>query len=434
VALVYLIIRIHFVGGLAARSQFPFMGPDVAVLTAFALVGQYIWKLFWPATLSAFYAFHMSTSPFEPRVIAGALAVMGLALLTVFFWNRARLVSFGLLFFFLNLAPVLCAPWMAANVFAERYLYLPSVGFCWALGWAGAGLWRASANYQAVSEQPRPIARSLWAAGQFWGPRLWRVIAVISAAAIAVLCTLRIVRRNRDWHDNETLYKATLAIQPDAYIMRINLAAIYLDRDDLENAERELLAADKVAPDYPLILSNLGLLNFKLKRYDEALAYLIRAVLKDPRDPQPHLYLALVYNQTGRTDYAEKEYLTAVNLSPLNMRARTGLGEFYFDHGRLQEAEEQFQESLRAAKTLRGYWGLGLVCWREGRYQEAERAFQQAEMLVPTSARAHIMLGLLYSDMKRNREALRELQTGLKSDPTNRQALGALRKLQSQAP
>ena len=434
VALVYLIFRIHFVGALAGRSQFPFMGLDVAVLTAFALAGQYVWKLFWPATLCAFYAFHMSTSPSEPRVIVGALAVAGLAFLTVFFWNRARLVSFGLLFFSLNLAPVLYAPWMAANVFAERYLYLPSVGFCWALGWAGTSLWRASANYQVGSEHSRPVARSLWAAGRFWGPRLWRAIAVISALAIAVLCTLRIILRNRDWHDNETLYKATLAIQPDAYIMRLNLAALYLNRDDLENAERELLAADKVAPDYPLILSDLGLLNLKLRRYDQALAYLIRAVLKAPRDPQPHLYLAQVYDQTGRTDYAEKEYLTAVNLSPLSARARAGLGEFYFDHGRLQEAEEQFQESLRAAKTLRGYWGLGLVCWREGRYEEAERAFQQAETLAPASARAHIMLGLLYSDMKRNREALQELQIGLKSEPTNPQALEAVRKLQSQAP
>jgi len=432
VALVYLIFRIHFIGGLAGRSQFPVMGPDVAVFTAFALAGQYVWKLFWPATLSAFYAFHISTSPSEPRVIAGVLAVIGLALLTVFFWNRARLVSFGLLFFFLNLAPVLYAPWMAANVFTERYLYLPSVGFCWALGWAGAGLWRVSGNYQAGSEQPRLVARGLWAAGRFWGPRLWRAIAVISAVAIAALCTLRIIRRNRDWHDNETFYKATLAIQPDAYIMRLNLAAIYLDRDDLENAERELLAADKVAPDYPMILSDLGLLNLKLKRYDQALAYLIRSVLKDPRDPQTHLYLAQLYDQTGRADYAEKEYLTAVNLSPLSVRARAGLGEFYFDHGRLPEAEEQFQESLRAVKTLRGYWGLGLVYWREGRYEEAERAFQQAETLVPASARAHIMLGLLYSDMKRNREALRELQTGLKSEPTNPQALEAVRKLQSQ--
>ena len=70
--------------------------------------------------------------------------------------------------------------------------------------------------------------------------------------------------------------------------------------------------------------------------------------------------------------------------------------------------------------------GVGLrVCWREGRYAEAEHAFQQAEALQPSSGRAHMMLGLLYSDMKRNREALRELQTGLKSEPANPQGLEA---------
>jgi tetratricopeptide (TPR) repeat protein len=409
-ALVYLILRVHFVGGLAVRSQLPDMGPDAVVLSALALAGQYVWKLFWPAKLCAFYAFHMSTSPSDPRVVGGAVALMVLAFLFVFFWNRMRLVSFGLLFFFLNLAPVLNAHWMAANVFTERYLYLPSVGFCWVLGWAGTTLWRAATRHSA------------------W----WRGLVAVSALAIAALCTLRIMRRNRDWHDDETLYKATLALQPDAYIIHANLGAIYLNRDDFKNAEQELREADKVAPDYPLILNNFALLNLKLKRYDEALGYLIRSILKNPKEPQPHLYLAQLYEQTAHADYAEKEYQTAINLSPLSHNAHAGLGEFYFDQGRLPEAERQFQESLRAAKTLRGYWGLGLVYWREGRYAEAEHAFQEAEALMPSSGRAHIMLGLLYTDRKRNREALRELQTGLKSEPTNPQALDALRKLQSQ--
>jgi Tfp pilus assembly protein PilF len=409
-ALVYLMLRTQFMGGLASRSQFPNMGPDAVIFSALALAGQYVWKLFWPASLCAFYPFHVSTSPSDPRVIAGAAALMVLAFLVVFFWNRARLVSFGLLFFFLNLAPVLYAPWMAANVFTERYLYLPSVGFCWALGWAGATLWTATTRRSAM----------------------WRALLVISALALAALCTFRIMRRSRDWHDSETLYKTTLTLQPDAYVIHINLAALYLDRDDLKNAEQELRTADKLAPDYPLILNDFGLLNLKLKRYDEALGYLVRSILKVPKEPQTHLYLAQVYEQTGRDDYAEKEYLTAINLSPLSQRAHVGLGEFYFDQGRLQEAEKQFQESLLAAKTLRGYWGLGLVYWREGRYAEAERAFQEAEALVPSSGRAHIVLGLLYADTKRNREALRELQTGLKSEPTNPQALEALKRLQSE--
>ena len=411
-ALVYLILRIHFLGGLAGRSQLPEAGLDAAIFSAIALAGQYVWKLFWPASLCAFYVFPPSRSLSDPRVIGGAVALLTLAFLIVFFWNRARLVSFGLVFFLVNLTTVLNVYWVAANIFTERYLYLPSVGFCWVLGWAGTALWRATTRHSAV----------------------WRGIIAISALAIAALGTLRIIRRNRDWHDDERLYKATLILQPDAYIIHINLASLYLDRDDLKKAERELQEADRAAPDYPLILNNFGLLNLKLKRYDDALGYLIRSVMKNPNEPQPHLFLALVYEQTGQPGYAEKEYLTAINLSPLSHRAHAGLGEFYFDQGRIEEAERQFQVSLRAAKTLRGYWGLGLVYWREGRYAEAEHAFQEAEALEPSSGRTHIMLGLLYEDTNRKGEALRELQAGVKSEPSNRQALEALKKFQGKNP
>jgi hypothetical protein len=420
-ALGYLAFRIHFVGGMAGRSQFPNMGPDVVFFSALQLAGQYVWKLLWPAKLCAFYAFHMSTSFSDPRVITGAVALAALTLLMVVCWKRARLVSFGLIFFLLNLAPVLYSPWMAANIFTERYLYLPSAGICWGLGWAGAKLWRETAC-GGFADHPS------------WRPRVGRPVAVISALIIVFLCTLRIVRRNRDWHDNEVFYKATIAAQPDAYIMRLNLAGVYLNRDDLDDAERELVAADKLAPDYPLILNNLALLNMKRKRYNEAQGYLIRSLLKDSKDPQPHLYLGELYDQIGQTAYAEKEFRTAVMLSPLSVGAHVRLADFYFDHGRLAEAEKEYQESLGVTRTPRGYWGVGLVSWREGRYAEAESAFRQAEALDPHSGRSHIMLGLLYSDTKRNREALEELQTGLKSEPTNLQALEALRKLQAQAP
>ena len=420
-ALAYLAFRIHFVGGMAGRSQFPTMGPDVVFFSALQLAGQYLGKFVWPATLCAFYAFHMSTSPSDPRVIAGALGLAALTFLVVLSWRCARLVSFGLIFFFLNLAPVLYSPWMAANIFTERYLYLPSVGLCWALGWAGARMWRATGSTGVADSRP-------------WRPRLWRPVAIASAVLIASLCVVRIARRNRDWHDDERFYKATIAAQPDAYIMRLNLAGIYLDKDDLEHAERELVAADKVAPDYPMILNNLALLDMKRKRYNEALGYLIRSLLKDPKEPQPHLYLGELYEQMGQTAYAEKEFRTAVTLSPLSARAHVGLADFFFDEGRLPEARREYQESLRVARTPRGYWGVGLVSWREGKYKEAERAFQEAKALDPSSGRAHIMLGLLYSDTQRNREALEELQTGLKSEPDNQQALDAVKKLRSQAP
>jgi tetratricopeptide (TPR) repeat protein len=405
---VYLILRTHVVGGLASRLQYADTGTGAVIFSAIALCGQYLWKMFWPAKLCAFHVFEVCTSPLEPRVLLGAVALTVFAALFVLCSKRARLIAFALAFIFLNLVPVLNIHWMAVNVFTERYLYLPSAGFCWILGWAWTAGWKGAGKHRTLQ----------------------RGILVLSAVAIAVLCTFQIIRRNRDWHDNETFYKATLALEPGAYLMHNNLGLIYLDRNDFVKAEEELKEAERQAPEYPMILDNVGALNLKLRRYDDALGYFIRSVMKEPNEPQPHIHLAQLYEQTGQPGYAEKEYLTAISLAPLSHGAHSGFGDFYFDQGRLAEAEQQYQESLRAAKTLRGYWGLGLVYWREGRYAEAERAFKAAGVLAPDSARVHILLGLLYAAANRNQEAILELETGLKSDPANPQALDALRKLQ----
>ncbi len=58
-----------------------------------------------------------------------ALGLGAILLLFALLWKRQHLLSFGLIWFFLNIAPVLNSRWLGPNVFTERYLYLPSVGF-----------------------------------------------------------------------------------------------------------------------------------------------------------------------------------------------------------------------------------------------------------------------------------------------------------------
>jgi hypothetical protein len=130
IAAVYLVFRITVLGGLAPVRQHADVSWPQAFLSAFALAGQYVAKLFWPHPLLAFYVFRKSTALSDPRVLAGiGVAVLAVALF-IFLWKRARNYSFAVLWVAVTLAPVLNARWMATNVFTERYLYLPSVGFC----------------------------------------------------------------------------------------------------------------------------------------------------------------------------------------------------------------------------------------------------------------------------------------------------------------
>ena len=126
------------------------------MLSAIALVGQYVWKLLWPVRLCAFYVFHPSTSPFDLRVLAGLLVLLALAALFFVCWRsrerNVRFASFAIVWFFATLAPVLNAHWVGANVFTERYLYLPSVGVAWLVGLGASKLWsRAAAASRAAA-------------------------------------------------------------------------------------------------------------------------------------------------------------------------------------------------------------------------------------------------------------------------------------------
>jgi len=69
------------------------------------------------------------------------------------------------------------------------------------------------------------------------------------------------------------------------------------------------------------------------------------------------------------------------------------------------------------------------VRWRRGDREEAERYLKQAESLDPSSARAHLVLGLLYLDLGRNADGESELRKALERDPNNEGALAALQRL-----
>ncbi len=144
----YILFRIHFLGGLVPEEKAQQLTPQQIVLSAFALVGQYVGKLLWPVRLCAFYIFHASNSLFDLRVLAGLLVLLAFAALFLICWRsydrNVRFASFAIVWFFATLAPVLNAHWVGTNVFTERYLYLPSVGVAWLVGLGVSKLWPSS--------------------------------------------------------------------------------------------------------------------------------------------------------------------------------------------------------------------------------------------------------------------------------------------------
>ena len=414
VGVAYVLFRIHFLGGLAPEEKFRQVTPQQIVLSAIALVAQYVWKLLWPVRLCAFYVFHPSTSPLDLRVLAGLLALLAFAALFFVCWRsrerNVRFVFFAILWFFATLAPILNAHWVGENVFTERYLYLPSVGVAWLVGLGASKLWSRAA--------PRPAERRA---------------LVLAGLAVGGLFAARIVIRNRDWNNDKVLFTRTLDLSPDAYGVLNSLGIIYWDEGHLDKAEsawRRVLAAN---PDDPGALINLGLVASQRHQYAEAKGFFQRAMELKPNLEAPHLSLGDTYLKMGLRGPAELQLRAAVAISPSDTRARNRLGQLLFETGRPHEAEEQFRASVRSKPSVIAYDFLGMLNIRRGAVGEAARDFRAALSLEESDSYAHFGLGDIYKIAGRKAEALSQYQAGLVMDPTNPQALAAVHELRRQS-
>jgi tetratricopeptide (TPR) repeat protein len=406
VSLGYALVRVRVFGTFAhPPGLHPLSVPQV-LLSALALIGNYFALLFWPARLSAFYVFHASAR-IDWHVIAGVLAVVVSAAAFGVLWKRARPATFGILWLFITLAPVLDARWMGVYVLAERYLYLPSVGFCLVAGWACAGLWQVA-----------------WRGGGL--PRT----AVGAAAFLAVaLCVLRISTRVLDWQNDITVLSQASAAEPGDYRIHDVLGLAYWIRADADNAEREWQETLRLEPNSIQTLDLMGALYAKKRRFDLAVPLLERSLLMNPKSADTHLNLGAAYAETGEMDRAEEHFRAAVLLSPLNFNAHNLLGKLYFDSQRLAEAESQFRQSLQCEPNPAAYDHLGYIYVQWGDRDQAEKAFEAALAMNSTDSHAHYNLGLIYAATGRTAQAMEELQSALKADPNNPEILSALEKL-----
>ena len=403
----YILVRVHLLGSFAHGMNRDHLTLLETLLSAFALLGQYLFKLVWPAHLSAFYVFHPSTHLFQAPVLEGIGTLVLCGVVFGVLWRGARPASFGILWLLGTLTPVLNARWMGTYVLADRYFYLPSVGFCLVAGWVGAAVWRAASRRQSA----------------------WRLAVLASASLIATLCVLRIVTRVPDWRDDVTLVSHALAAEPDEFMLHDALGDAYWTRGEEALAEHEWKEALRINPTFVRPVNALGALCGKQRRYSEALPYLQRAILLDPGNADSHLNLGAMYAETGSPDRAEEQFRTAVSLAPLNFAAHNVLGKLYFDSGRLNDAEEQFRESLDCDPNLAALDYLGYVYQRRGDSARAEKAFKAALALDGADSHAHFNLGLIYAATGRKAQAVEELQAALAADPNDLEILSALEKL-----
>ena len=408
----YLAIRVVAVGQLIPAQLHTEVTPVEAVLSAIALVGQYARKLFWPVPLIAFYPFQKSTSLFEFSVVVGLSTLLAAFVLFLFLWHRSRLYSFALLWIGLAIAPALNTRWMTASVFAERYLYLPTVGFSWLLAGGLVWLWAWTRQEKFVARLPVAVGTGIF-------------------ACLAARATLT---RTFDWRSDRALIVATLRVLPDSPHMHVQYGNFRWAEGDHAEAEREWQTALVLNPDSVEAMAELGRGCFEEQDYSNAFAWLQKAIRLKPHFAAAHVYLANVFEAQGKTADAEAELRLAIEIHPNNTEALNALGAHYLNAGRLEEAATQFQASAEIYPQLSVSVSLGKIYDQLGQSDHAAEAWQHVLEFERFHPEAHRSLGVIYLSRRQWSEAQNEFQMCLLMNPNDAVALAGLAKIKNSSP
>jgi len=110
----------------------------------------------------------------------------------------------------------------------------------------------------------------------------------------------------------------------EAYLAWNNLGWIFLQRDQLKEAEEALIRSLALAPNFPNPHCNLGELRSRQKKYEDAVKEYQKALQLNPGLARAHRLLGLEYNRQGKTKEACKEFSLALkNAAPESEEAKS---------------------------------------------------------------------------------------------------------------
>ena len=197
-------------------------------LTMLKGIAHYVKLLFYPVGLCAeYFTFPIATSVRDHTVLLSMALILGLMALGFILAKRSKHVTFAIFWFFITLGPVMNI--IPINVLiAERFLYLPSIGFAMAI----------AVLFKFLFEKFKKKA--------------FLKYAILFVQVIVILLySYLTMSRNTTWANDEVLSKKILEKYPDNYRIRYNLAVTYMRKDNsLEKAYREIQKTIKIAPDF----------------------------------------------------------------------------------------------------------------------------------------------------------------------------------------
>lgn len=305
-------------------SPMAFFSSDITFQSALYILshgtGYYIEKLIFPFNLNL-----MPQIPAHP--IYYFMPLIPFVLFGILYFSGHKKSAFLLAWLVVTLLPSLVILFSRiASPLGERYLYLPSVGFC----------------IFVVAVLGRIRNRNT----------LFIVVLII-------LCSYSFSTHERlkVWKSELALWEDTVRKSPSSVSALTNYGRALIGKEELDKAKSPLLSALEIEKKSPqqtsIIYDLLGTAELKKNNYENAESYFNDSIRAEPKNSLTYNNLGALYlkmSESGIPEDDQKEFLgkaikalkEALALSPNFLHPKLNLGLCYFKQGDFRTAEEYF--------------------------------------------------------------------------------------------
>lgn len=358
----------------------PIVDADIAsrIATALFLVMYFVYRFAMPYPLLHDYSYNQFAvqSFTSPQVWLAIVVVLGLIGLAVYGILKKKPFGIGIIIFLLSSSIYLHLVQVAPDIFAERFLFVPSLGICIAM--------LSVFDYSKTKK---------------WAP--------IAIAVLLVPMFGYSAHRNKAWKDNETLLETDLPRLENCVRANYNYA-LFLHREYYKLPPNKQPAASK-----------------------EILKYYEKTMQLTDRLFNVYIDLGGAYMEFGEPEKAFKIFTAATEKYPTMSVPWVQLGKYYMSFQKYAEAIPYFKRAIKNGDKNSDYNYLIAIClFNSGWTEEAIETMLDGERLGVSSPAYHSLLARLYAKMQMNQEAIETLKRGLKLYPNDQGLFNNLKDLE----
>lgn len=342
--------------------------PDLITrnVTAIKILGKYLWMLVLPYPLASDYSFNQIPieGPGSIWFILSFVFIIGIIGFALWKLKTKNILSFSVLFFVITMSLYSNILMIIGSSFGERFLFVPSLAFCFVIAWVIVKISKISWNNIPITSH-----------GSFF--KLNRIPVYILLPFVLFYFTL-VFSRNKDWESNLSLYSADVVKSPNSAHMRYYYGLVLM-KDKAMSKESKV--------EHPEFL-------------DSAIYQFAKAAEIVPTFADAYDQIGLAYYRKNQNDSALKYYNIALSLNPSKSITYSNMGVIYFNRQQYDKAQEVYEKAVKYDPAFSDAWmNLGSTYGTLGKGKEAIAAFQRCLEFNPQNAMATYFIGVTYKGM-----------------------------------